>query len=59
MENKINIGVTGTGSLIGQAVIKSVMRSDLNATIDFIGLDYFNKTVGSFWCKKIIYSQIF
>lgn len=50
--SKINIGVTGTGSLIGQAIIKSVMRSDLNSKIDFIGFDYFTNTVGSFWCKK-------
>lgn len=49
---KINIGVTGTGSLIGQAIIKSVMHSDLNQKIDFIGFDYFKNTVGSFWCKK-------
>ncbi|MES2837169.1 MAG: ATP-grasp domain-containing protein [Bacteroidota bacterium] len=50
--SKINIGVTGTGSLIGQAIIKSVVRSDLNSKIDFIGFDYFTNTVGSFWCKK-------
>jgi len=50
MNKKINIGVTGTGSLIGQAIIKSIKRSDLNDTINFIGLDYFKNTVGSFWC---------
>lgn len=50
--SKINIGVTGTGSLIGQAIIKSVMRSDLKNKIDFIGFDYFTNTVGSFWCKQ-------
>lgn len=54
MSDKINIAVTGTGSLIGQAIIKSVQRSDLNDKINFIGLDYFNKTVGSFWCSKNI-----
>lgn len=51
MTEKINIAVTGTGSLIGQAVIKSVQRSDLKDKIDFIGLDYFENTVGSFWCS--------
>lgn len=50
--SKINIGVTGTGSLIGQAIIKSVKNSKLKESIDFIGLDYFSNTVGSFWCKK-------
>lgn len=54
MIKKINIAVTGTGSLIGQAVIKSVQRSELNEKISFIGFDYFEKTVGSFWCEKNI-----
>ena len=49
---KYNIGVTGTGSLIGQAIIKSIQRStDLN-NYKIIGFDYFNDTVGSFWCEK-------
>jgi len=52
MSNKINIGVTGTGSLIGQAIIKSVQRSQLKDNINFIGFDYFNDTVGSFWCTS-------
>lgn len=51
MNTKINIAVTGTGSLIGQAIIKSVQRSDLNEKVNFIGFDYFSDTVGSFWCK--------
>lgn len=50
--NKLNIAVTGTGSLIGQAIIKSVQRSDLKEKINFIGFDYFKDTVGSFWCHK-------
>lgn len=50
--SKINIGVTGTGSLIGQAIIKSIRNSQLKESIDCIGLDYFSGTVGSFWCKK-------
>lgn len=52
MENKINIGITGTGSLIGQAIIKSIQRSDLNPSIRIIGLDYFKETVGSFWVDQ-------
>ena len=52
MINKINIAVTGIGSLIGQAVIKSIQRSDLNDKINIIGFDYFNDTVGSFWIEE-------
>ena len=52
MKNKINIAVTGIGSLIGQAVIKSIQRSDLNDKINIIGFDYFNDTVGSFWIEE-------
>ena len=47
-----NIIVTGTGSLIGQAIIKSIKRSDLSDKIKIIGCDYFADTVGSFWCDK-------
>jgi carbamoyl-phosphate synthase large subunit len=49
---KYNIGVTGTGSLIGQAIIKSIKNSDESNRFQIIGFDYFNDTVGSFWCKK-------
>lgn len=52
MINKINIAVTGIGSLIGQAVIKSIQRSDLKDKINIIGFDYFNDTVGSFWIEE-------
>lgn len=52
MTNKINIGVTGTGSLIGQAIIKSICRSNLLAKINIIGFDYFPNTVGSFWVAE-------
>lgn len=52
MENKINIAVTGIGSLIGQAIIKSIQRSDLKDKINIIGFDYFNDTVGSFWIDE-------
>ncbi len=52
MKGRINIAVTGTGSLIGQAVIKSVQRSDLKEQVKFMGFDYFSNTVGSFWCSR-------
>ena len=48
----ISIGITGTGSLIGQAIIKSIRRSDLNSRVELNGMDYFENTVGSFWCEK-------
>ena len=49
---KFNIGITGTGSLIGQSIIKSIKNSDYFGNYNLIGFDYFNQTVGSFWCKK-------
>lgn len=52
MSSKITIAVTGTGSLIGQAIIKSIMRSDLNSKIELIGFDYFKQTVGSYWINN-------
>lgn len=52
MRTKINIGVTGTGSLIGQSIIKSIQRSDLSDKISIVGFDYFKETVGSFWVDE-------
>ena len=54
MNNKLIIGVTGTGSLIGQAIIKSIKKSKFNESSHIIGFDYFSNTVGSFWCDKNI-----
>lgn len=48
----IAIGITGTGSLIGQAIIKSILRSDLKNKVELTGFDYFRDTVGSFWCHQ-------
>jgi carbamoyl-phosphate synthase large subunit len=45
------IGVTGIGSLFGQAIIKSIKKSSFNRS-KLIGVDYFNNTVGSFWTDK-------
>jgi len=50
----INIGITGTGSLIGQAIIKSIKSSDIVNQVEIIGFDYFENTIGSFWCRKNI-----
>jgi carbamoyl-phosphate synthase large subunit len=48
----IIIGVTGTGSLIGQGIIKSILGCDRPEQYKIIGFDYFADTVGSFWCDK-------
>ena len=52
MKNKINIAITGIGSLIGQAIIKSIQRSNLKDQINIIGFDYFKDTVGGFWIDE-------
>lgn len=46
----INIGITGTGSLIGQAIIKSIRDSKYTRKVVLTGFDYFEDTVGSYWC---------
>lgn len=52
VENNFNVAITGTGSLIGQAIIKSITRSKYKSNIKLIGFDYFKDTVGSYWCNK-------
>ena len=44
----VKIGITGTGSLIGQAIIKSIKKSSFNKS-RLIGMDYFENTIGSYW----------
>lgn len=51
---KYNIAVTGTGSLIGQAIIKSIQNSNISDKFKIIGFEYLKETVGSFWCDKHI-----
>ena len=46
------IAVTGTGSLIGQGIIKSIKTSKLIERLEIIGYDYFPSTIGSFWTDK-------
>jgi len=47
----ITIGITGTGSLVGQAIIKSIKKSSFkNHTL--IGMDYFVDTIGSYWTDE-------
>ncbi len=47
----ISIGVTGTGSLIGQAIIKSIKQSSFKH-YRIIGMDYFENTIGSYWVNE-------
>lgn len=47
-----NVGVTGTGSLIGQGIIKSIQRSEFANEYKLVGFDYFDNTVGSYWCSS-------
>ena len=50
-KNIINILVTGAGSTLGQAIIKSIKNiTDLNVRL--ITTDYFNDIVGYYWCDK-------
>lgn len=47
----IVVGVTGTGSLIGQAIIKCINVSGLKNKAELIGFDYIPGSIGSYWCK--------
>lgn len=47
--NKLRVGVTGTGSLIGQAVIKSIRRGSLRDEVRLVGMDFFPDTAGAQW----------
>jgi len=49
---KINIGVTGTGSLVGQAIIKSIKNSTFCNEFSIIGFDYIRNTIGSYWVDR-------
>lgn len=44
----ITIGITGTGSLVGQAIIKSIKKSSFKDE-RLIGMEYFENTIGSYW----------
>lgn len=48
----IKVGITGTGSLVGQGIIKSIINSRYSDEYFLVGFDYFDDTVGSFWCDK-------
>jgi len=48
----IKIGVTGTGSLIGQAIIKCIKRSENFSDTNIVGFDYLPGTPGSYWVNS-------
>ena len=48
----LKIGITGTGSLVGQAVIKCIKASPYFQESITIGFDYLDNTVGSYWVDK-------
>lgn len=48
----ISIGVTGTGSLIGQGIIKCILECEEREQFNIVGFDYYEDTVGSFWCDS-------
>ena len=50
--DKVKIGITGSGSLFGQAIIKSIKNSIWNEKAFLVGFDYFADTVGSLWVDK-------
>jgi carbamoyl-phosphate synthase large subunit len=45
------IAITGTGSLIGQSIIKSIKNSSFKNK-SLIGMDYFKNTIGSYWVDE-------
>lgn len=50
----LTIGVTGTGSLVGQAIIKCIKSSRYFCNSGIIGFDYVPATVGSYWVDENI-----
>ena len=47
---KVNILVTGSGSLLGQGIIKSLEISKLKCKL--FSTDYFPSAVGLYWAQK-------
>jgi len=50
--DKLKVGITGLGSLIGQAIIKSIKKAELNNDISIVGFDYLPETIGAQWVEK-------
>src|SRR3989338_5344379 len=46
---RVTVAVTGSGSLIGQGVIKSLKMSTLDVRV--VALDYFRHAVGLYWAE--------
>jgi carbamoyl-phosphate synthase large subunit len=52
ISNKIKIGITCVGSLIGQGIIKSIQQCDLADKVEMIGFEYLEGSAGSYWIDK-------
>lgn len=52
MDTQSVIGITGTGSLLGQGIIRSVIDLPNRSSVRIIGYDYFENTIGSYWVDK-------
>lgn len=50
----LTIGVTGTGSLVGQAIIKCIKASRYYSDAKLVGFDYVPDTIGSYWVDENI-----
>ncbi|MEJ7610965.1 MAG: ATP-grasp domain-containing protein [Ferruginibacter sp.] len=50
----LTIGVTGTGSLVGQAIIKCIKASKYYNDSKLVGFDYVPDTIGSYWVDENI-----
>lgn len=49
--NKISVGITCVGSLVGQGIIKSLQACDLANRLDIVGFEYLLGTPGSYWIE--------
>lgn len=49
--NKIPVGVTCVGSLVGQGVVKSLLACDLADRLEIVGFEYLPGTAGSYWIE--------
>lgn len=52
MTEEAVVGVTGAGSLIGQAIIKSVVRSKTKERVHLVGFDPFEDAMGLAWVDE-------
>jgi carbamoyl-phosphate synthase large subunit len=49
---RLNVTVTGAGSLFGQGIIKCLRMGDPDFQLNISGLDYFDTAIGLAWCDQ-------